>query len=116
MSEVEDVVRRWHAAVNSGDPARAAAAVSDPVTVLGPRGAGPIGRAEFGDWVTRSGITLTPRSWHPTGDGVVVVEQDAVWAGGGEPAVVASVFRVTGDLVSAVARYPDLASALANAR
>jgi hypothetical protein len=115
MGELEDVVGRWHAAVNSGDPARAAAAVSDPVTVLGPQGSGPISPADFGAWVTRSGITLTPRSWHPVADGVMVVEQDAVWAGG-EPTVVASVFRVTGDLVSAVARYPDLASALADAR
>ncbi len=109
---MESTVRRWHAAVNDGDVAAAAVTVTDPVVVSGPQGAGPISPAEFADWVVRSGIRLVPRSWHPVSDRLLVVEQDATWPGGGRPSRVATVFRVTGDRVSAALRLPDLRAAL----
>lgn len=37
---LESAINRWHAAVNDGDLTRAEASVSDPIVVLGPKGAG----------------------------------------------------------------------------
>jgi hypothetical protein len=109
---LEAAVNRWPAAVNDGDPAAAEAAVSDPIVVLGPKGAGPIGPAAFAEWVARSGIRLVPRSWHPVSHRLMVVEQDATWPESTAPTRVATVFRTTGDRVSAALRLPDLRAAL----
>jgi hypothetical protein len=109
---LEAAIVTWHEAVNAADLDRSAAAVTDPVVVLGPKGAGPLTPAEFADWVQRSGITLTPRSWHPISERLMVVEQDASWPESEGPARVATVFRATGDKVSASLRLPDLRSAL----
>ena len=76
-SVLEAAVNEWHASVNDGDLERSARAVGDPVVVLGPRGAGPITPEQFADWVERSGIKLVPRSWHPVGERLMVVEEDA---------------------------------------
>ncbi len=111
-SALEGAVNRWHDAVNGGGAERAGGSVTDPVVVLGPKGAGPITAVEFGEWVIRSGIRLVARSWHPISDRLMVVEQDAVWPGDRAPVRVATVFRVTGDRVSAALRLPDLRSAL----
>lgn len=112
----ETVISWWHTAVNDADLDRAATAVSDPVVVLGPQGAGAISRDEFVEWVRRSGITLVPRSWHPVGARLMAVEQDATWPADRSPTRVATVFRVTGDRVSAALRLPDLDAALDLAR
>ncbi|WP_017625470.1 nuclear transport factor 2 family protein [Nocardiopsis chromatogenes] len=109
---LEVAVDRWHTAVNGGDPDRAAAAVTDPVVVLGPKGAGPISPSDFADWVRRSGIRMRPTSRHPVSDRLMVVEQEATWPQSERPSRVATVFRVNGDRVSAALRQPDLASAL----
>jgi hypothetical protein len=111
-SALRAAVDGWHASVNSGDPARSAAAVGDPVVVLGPNGVGRIRPREFADWVGRSGIRLVPLAWHPVGDRLVVVEQDATWPGSDGPTRVATVFRVAGGKVTASLRLPDLGSAL----
>jgi ketosteroid isomerase-like protein len=107
-------VSRWHSAVNSADVAAAADAVTDPIVVNGPRGAGPVTPAEFADWVIRSGIALRPLSSHPFGDRVLVVEQEARWPDDPSWTPVATVFRVSGDgsRVSAALRFPDLPAAL----
>ncbi|MFB9237732.1 hypothetical protein ACFFWC_19590 [Plantactinospora siamensis] len=112
QSELEDAIHEWHASVNAGDPARSAAAVGDPVVVLGPRGAGPITPDQFAGWVDRSGIRLVPRSWHPISERLMVVEEDATWPGADTPTRVATVFRVAGARVTAALRLPDLTSAL----
>jgi hypothetical protein len=111
-TKLEHAIRRWHEAVNNGDLTQAAAAVSDPIVVLGPRGAGPISATDFADWVKRSGINLVERSWHPISDRLMVVEQDASWPESAGPTRVATVFRVSGAKVSAALRLPDLKSAL----
>lgn len=117
--QTEAAISRWHEVVNSADAGAARQAVTDPVVVEGPKGAGPITPDGFADWITRSGIELRPRSYHPISDRVMVVEQDARWpqsvpdAGGAQWARVATMFRVSGDRVSAVLRFPDLHAALA---
>ena len=111
-TKLESAINSWHEAVNNGDPTQAAAAVSDPIVVLGPKGAGPISPTDFAGWVERSGIRLVARSWHPVSDRLMVVEQDAWWPESAGPTRVATVFRVTGAKVSAALRLPDLGSAL----
>ncbi|OEV09783.1 hypothetical protein [Streptomyces nanshensis] len=109
---LETAVGEWHASVNDGDLRRSARAVGDPVVVLGPKGAGPITPEQFADWVERSGITLVPRSWHPVGDHLMVVEEDATWPGSKGPTRVATVFRESDGKITAALRLPDLRSAL----
>lgn len=116
MSTAELAVTRWHDAVNSADPAAARRAVTDPIVVSGPQGAAPITVDDFTDWITRSGVTLRARSWHPISARVLVVEQDARWPQSDDPTTVATVFRATGDRVSAALRFPDLPAALAFAQ
>lgn len=109
----EMVVRQWHEAVNAANLAQARQKVSDPLVVNGPRGAGAISAADFADWIIRSGIHLRPVNWHPVAERIVVVEQDATWPEAPEPARIATMFRLTGDRVSAALRFPDLPQALA---
>ena len=113
---MEAVINEWHASVNEGDLERSAQAVGDPVVVLGPKGAGSVTPEQFADWVGRSGIRLVPRSWHPVGQQLMVVEEDASWPGSTAPTRVATVFRVRGEQVTAALRLPDLESALELAR
>lgn len=115
-SALAPAIDEWHAAVNARDLPRAAAAVGDPVVVLGPRGAGRIAPADFAGWVERSGISLIPLVRHPVADDLAVVEQDARWPDDPTPVRVATVFRVTGGVVTAALRLPDLGSALDLAR
>jgi hypothetical protein len=112
----ESIILNWHEAVNTANLERARAAVSDPIVVSGPQGEATITASEFAEWVTRSGITLQPVSWHPAGERVMVVEQEARWPESQEPLTVATMFRLTGNRVSAALRFPDLEQALAFAR
>ncbi|MDL5199082.1 hypothetical protein [Streptomyces sp. ALI-76-A] len=105
-SSLETVINEWHASVNEGDPQRSARAVGDPIVVLGPKGAGPITPEQFAEWVERSGIKLVPRSWHPVGDRLMVVEEDATWPDSDTPTRVATVFRATAGKVTAALRLP----------
>jgi hypothetical protein len=111
-STLEQAINEWHTGVNAGDLRRSAAAVGDPVVVLGPKGAGPISPDQFADWVDRSGIRLVPRSWHPISERLMVVEEDATWPENQSPTRVATVFRVADGKVTAALRLPDLRSAL----
>lgn len=111
-SLLEHAINDWHAGVNAGDLRRSAAAVGDPIVVLGPKGAGPISPDQFAEWVQRSGIQLAPRSWHPISERLMVVEEDATWPENQKPTRVATVFRVADGKVTAALRLPDLRSAL----
>ncbi|MFI0422981.1 MarR family transcriptional regulator [Spongiactinospora sp. 9N601] len=108
----EAAIGRWHEVVNAGDLAAARGVVADQVVVNGPKGAGVITAEGFAEWIARSGIRLRPRAWHPVGDRVMVVEQDARWPGDEAWSQVATVFRVTGDRVSTALRFSDLRAAL----
>lgn len=56
----EVAVSDWHEAVNGVDLAWVVEVVTDPVEVLGPRGAGVISATEFAGWVERSRVSLEP--------------------------------------------------------
>lgn len=111
-SVLEQAINEWHASVNTGDLRRSAAAVGDPIVVLGPKGAGPISPDQFASWVERSGIRLVPRSWHPISERLMVVEEDATWPENQAPTRVATLFRVADAKVTAALRLPNLRSAL----
>ncbi|PFG65301.1 hypothetical protein B0O41_0063 [Propionibacteriaceae bacterium ES.041] len=110
--DLEQAINEWHESVNAGDLKRSARAVGDPVVVFGPKGAGPITPEQFADWVQRSGIRLTPRSWHPISEELMVVEQDASWPENAKPTRVATLFRAKDGRVTAALRLPDLRQAL----
>src|SRR5437588_13062856 len=95
-SALEAAITEWHESVNDGDSERSARAVGDPIVVLGPKGAGPITPVQFAAWVERSGIKLTPKSWHPVSECLMVVEEDATWPESKTATRVATVFRVAG--------------------
>jgi len=112
---LEDAIIAWHAAVNNRDSAAAREAVTDPVDVSGPRGAGPISAAEFVTWVFDSGIRLRPVSWHPVTADTMVVEQEATWPADEAvtaPTKVATIFRVRDGAVTLAHRFADLDTAL----
>lgn len=111
-STTEATIHEWHLSVNAADLDRSRRAVGDPIVVLGPRGAGSITPEQFAEWVRRSGIQLVPRSWHPVGEGFMVVTQDATWPESEAATPVATVFRVSEGKVTAALRLPDLRSAL----
>lgn len=112
MAETEEAIVRWHEVVNAADLDAARRAVTDPIVVSGPKGAGPISPDGFADWITRSGIALRPRSYHPISARILVVEQDARWPKNTAWTRVATMFRVTDARVSAALRFADLHSAL----
>ena len=112
----QGTIQRWHERVNAADLDGVRNVITEQLVVSGPRGVGTITAGEFTEWVVRSGIRLEPVSWHAASEHVVVVEQQATWPETEDPMTVATVFRVTGDRVSAALRYPDLEQALAFAR
>lgn len=110
--DVENAVTRWHEALSRRDLKAAARSVTSTVVVNGPRGAGPITRSDFVEWILHSGITLRPVCTHPVTDRIWVVEQDAQWPDDNSVTRVATVFRATGDRVSAALRFPTAHAAL----
>lgn len=111
-TETEAAIVKWHEAVNEKDFEAAKRVVTNPVVINGPKGAGPITPSEFVEWIVRSGIDLRPMSYHPITERVIVVEQDARWPADSHPTRVATLFRATGDQISASLRFPDLRLAL----
>ncbi len=111
-ADTETAIARWHDAVNRKDLTAALGTVTNPVVINGPKGAGPITDEGFVEWITRSGITLHPRSYHPITERVIVVDEDAQWPDDAHPTRLATLFRATGDQVSAALRFPALRPAL----
>ena len=112
----EAAITRWHDVVNGKDATGGRWAVADTIVVNGPKGAGPISAGDFADWIVRPGVEMRARSYHPITERVMVVEQDARWPQSPQWTRVATVFRATGDRVSAALRFPELRSALEFAR
>ena len=116
MAGEVDVVRGWHEALNAGDSDGVAKLTDNAVEVGGPRGTG-LGAALVRDWAERAGIRLDPGRVFHRGD-AVVVEQLARWrdpdtGAWGTPLALASAFRVVGGRVSRIARFEEVAAALA---
>jgi hypothetical protein len=113
-------VRAWHRVVNDRDIAAARAVVADDVVMGGPKGHAT-GVDVFLEWIGHAGIHLTPLSWHPINGETVVVEQDATWPENPEtdadadPVRVATLFRLSGNRVTAALRFENLQDALAAA-
>lgn len=112
------LVRDWQDAANRGDAARLLA-LSDPaIEGAGPRGACQ-GHAALRAWLARAGLRLTTLRAFARGDAVVLAQR-GVWHDLDSGAVtgerdLATAFRVAGGMVARVARYDDLAAALADA-
>ena len=115
MPTETDVVRAWHRALNSGN-LEALLDLSYPdIEIAGPRGSAR-GHAALREWATQAGVTLEMGELF-AGPGVVVAAQRGVWQpqGDGEApgrAEVATVFRVEGGRVRALARSGSLDEAL----
>src|SRR6185369_8644221 len=103
---------QWHRVVNDKDPTAARRVAADPIVVSGPRGAGRITGDQFADWIVQSGIEMRALTYHPVSNRVVVVEQDVRWASSTDWTSLATVFRTSGDRVSAAVRFPNLDAAL----
>lgn len=119
VAGIEQVVTRWHEAVNSGDVEAAVALCSPEVEVGGPQGAGH-GPEIMRSWLRRSGIRLEPQ--HPVREsaGHVLVHERAQWTATDAPTQAPSdhpvdtwvVFRATGGRLTSVVRYETEEDAL----
>ncbi|SNY33148.1 hypothetical protein [Paractinoplanes atraurantiacus] len=110
---VETLINAWHDAVNNRDLAAAAATVTDPVEVSGPRGTHTITAEEFADWIIRSGIRLRPLSAHPVDDVTMVIEQEATWPDNADaPTPVATLFKTRDGGLAVIRRFDSLHDAL----
>ncbi len=118
MEEMAETVRAWQEAANRQDVAEVLARSAPDITLIGPRGEAK-GHETLRAWLERAGLTLTTRRLYARGDSVVA-EQRGVWRAQetGEiigEADVATWFRVADGRVSFLARYDQLADALAAA-
>jgi hypothetical protein len=109
------LVAAFHEAVNGPDEARLLRLVTPDVEVGGPRGSGS-GASLLADWMTRTGIWLTPGRLFARGT-IVVAEQAATWTdaqtGAASPSRdIASVFRLRDGRIAGVVRYDSLGDAL----
>jgi hypothetical protein len=118
MEENVATARAWQEAANSQDLAQLLARSAPDITLIGPRGAVQ-GHEALRAWLGRAGLTLTTRRLYARGDSVVAAQR-GVWRDlatgelAGE-ADVATWFRVAGGQVTFLARYDQLAEALAAA-
>jgi ketosteroid isomerase-like protein len=108
-----DVVLRWHDAVNHRDTETIRDLTTADVRMVGPRGS-ERGQEMLVGWIHRSGIRLTVRAHHVTGN-AIVVEEDAQWEGDPEIHRVATVFRLTNGLISEIGRHATLEDAMRHA-
>lgn len=118
MDEAVQVVQAWQAAANRQDVAGVLARSAPDIVIVGPRGEAR-GHATLEAWLDRAGLSLTTRQLYARGDSVVA-EQRGVWRSPATGKVigeadVATWFRVAGGRVCFLARYDQLAEALAAA-
>jgi ketosteroid isomerase-like protein len=118
MTSEISTVQAWQDAANHQDIDRLLALSAPDIAIIGPRGRGS-GHQLLRDWVARAGLTLTTQRIFQRGDSVVLAQhgrwQSSATGGIASEADLASRFRVRDQRVIEVARYDDLASALAAA-
>lgn len=105
-SEIATVLA-WHDAVNSNDIDTLLQLSSDDIVLPTPDDDPDQGLDELREWATTSGVTLEPGRMF-VHEGVVVVEERAIWASEPEPRTEAIAFRVVDDRVVTVVRHADL--------
>jgi len=110
MANELGAVQCWLDAVNQRDGAALESFSHPEVEIVGPRGAGSMARSVLSEWLLRAGFSAEARRWFCGGDGVVVVEQAAVWhdpVSGAEQErrLVGSRFQVRDGLVASYTRY-----------
>ncbi|MCU1474344.1 hypothetical protein [Amnibacterium sp.] len=110
-STLDSVIVIWHVAVNNGDGATAAAACTEDV-VLGDLEGELAGRAVMQRWVESAGVRLMPRDCYDVPGGIVVA-QDALPNGAGEPRTVFSTFGLRNGSISSIHRFSTLEEARA---
>lgn len=110
-STLDSVIVIWHVAVNNRDGATAAAACTEDV-VLGDLDGETAGRAVMQRWVESAGVRLMPRDCYDVPGGIVVA-QDAVPHGSGEPRTVFSTFGLRNGSISSIHRFMTLEEARA---
>lgn len=118
MDEAVQVVQAWQEAANRQDVAGVLARSALDIMIVGPRGEAR-GHAALEAWLARAGLSLTTRQLYARGDSVVA-NQHGVWRAPATGEVVgeadvATLFRVAGGRVCFLARYDQLAEALAAA-
>jgi hypothetical protein len=112
------LVRAWQGAANRQDSDRLVELSAPEIEIVGPRGSAR-GHQVLRDWLGRAGLTLTTHRVFARST-IVVAAQHGVWrsAETGEvigEADLATCFQVDGQHIARVARYDDLAAALAAA-
>ena len=114
-----DIVRKWHAALNEGNVDELVMLVQPDVEIEGPRGV-TSGVDVVREWFGRANVRMQPLRYFQRGD-VVVVEQLGEWLSPETREVtssqpVSTLFTVSNGLISRIARYDTLVTALEKAQ
>ena len=115
MASALDIVQQWHSALNTGAVDAMVALVHEAVEIGGPRGT-TSGADVVREWFGRANVRLHPLQFFAR-DNIVVVEENGEWLAPetGEVTgqqIIATVFQVRGGLITRLARYDDLETAL----
>jgi hypothetical protein len=113
-SEV-NLVQQWHTSLNEGAVDAMVALVDEAVEIVGPRGITQ-GADVVREWFGRANVRLIPLQYFHRGD-TIVVEECGEWLSleTGEitgSQVVTTVFVVHNNLITRIARYDTLQTAL----
>jgi len=108
------VVAAFHEHLNAKETDKILDLAAEDIRIGGPRGSGT-GKDLLREWVGRANVTMIPQRILAR-DGVVVVEQRAEWRSPATGAItgsqtLASVFRIDGGKIIALARYSGFGEA-----
>ena len=118
MFTASEIVRAWHNALNTGDLEKMMSLIHTEVVVGGPRGTAS-GAALVREWFGRANVRLYPLTYFANGQNVVV-EENGEWI---DPTTgeitghqrVSTHFEVKEGLITRIARYDQLETALSEA-
>jgi hypothetical protein len=112
------LIQAWHTALNTGDVDQLVALVDPNVEIVGPRGT-VSGAQVVREWFGRANVRFTPKTYFGRGD-TFVVEALGEWISPETSEVTGSqmastVFIIHNSLITYIARYDALDTALQNA-